>query len=70
MHKRVDELEKTNGRARATWLQMMDRHGRQLGMTALSAWGITRTRLHEYGRCGEGDHALPPYLTCETSRWS
>ena len=38
------------GRPRASWLQQVDRHLKEMGMGQTSAWGMARRRPLEYRR--------------------
>ena len=38
------------GRPRASWLQQVDQHLKEMGMGQVSAWGMARWRLLEFWR--------------------
>ena len=38
------------GQPRASWLQQVDQHLKEMGMGQESAWGMARRRLLEYWR--------------------
>ena len=44
------EWRKPMGLPRASWLQLVDRHLKEMGMGQASAWGMARQRSLEYRR--------------------
>ena len=44
------EWRRPMGRPRASWLQQVDRHLKEIGMGQASAWGMARRRPLEYRR--------------------
>ena len=44
------EWRRPMGRLRASWLQQIDQHLKEMGMDQVSAWGMTRRRPMEYQR--------------------
>ena len=44
------EWRRPMGRPRASWLQQVDRHLKEMGMGQASAWGMARRRPLEYRR--------------------
>ena len=44
------EWRRPMGRPRASWLQQVDRHLKEMGMGQASAWGMVRRRPLEYRR--------------------
>ncbi len=62
------EWRRPMGRPRASWLQQVDRHLKEMGMGQASAWGMARQRPLEYRqkvdeRCAAPAHAPIPDLT-------
>ena len=62
------EWRRPMGQPRASWLQRVDQHMKEMGMGQASAWGVARQRLLEYRqkvdsatRCSA--HAPTPDLT-------
>jgi len=55
------------GRPRASWLQQVDQHPKEIGMGQASAWGVARRRparvLAESGRSDALLRRMLPYLT-------
>ena len=48
--KESHEWRRPMGRPRASWLQQVDRHLKEMGMGQVSAWGMARRRPLEYRR--------------------
>ena len=61
------------GRSRASWLQQVDRHLKEIGMGQASAWGMDRRRPWNTGgkwmqRRAALAHAPVPDLTCKKNK--